>query len=66
MYPATKTSYQRSVEEALNHAKTLAAGQGSMEMLVTGSLHLVGGALHSLQELQSEQDQITATRNGQR
>ncbi len=43
-----------SIEEALEYAKTLAKGDGKevekkVQILITGSLHLVGGALAVLE-----------------
>lgn len=47
--PKATISSEPAIEEALNLAKSMARSHGGMEVLVTGSLHLVGGALNVMQ-----------------
>jgi folylpolyglutamate synthase len=47
--PKAKISNEPTIEAALNLARSEGRNHGGMEVLVTGSLHLVGGALNVLQ-----------------
>ncbi|PGG98681.1 folylpolyglutamate synthase [Blastomyces parvus] len=46
--PQAAVSCEPTIEGAIKFAKQIGALQGGMEVLVTGSLHLVGGALNIL------------------
>ena len=46
--PETQTAFEPTIEGALNLAKFFDQGSGT-RVLVTGSLHLVGGALRILE-----------------
>ncbi|KAJ5950463.1 Mur ligase C-terminal [Penicillium vulpinum] len=46
--PIAAVSTKPTIEAAIRSAKRLGAQRGGMEVFVTGSLHLVGGALHFL------------------
>ncbi|KIW71825.1 hypothetical protein PV04_00057 [Phialophora macrospora] len=48
--PAASTRFVPSIEEALELADRVSFQRGSLQVLVTGSLHLVGGALHLLRD----------------
>lgn len=43
-------SFEPCIEDALEEARIVGAEHGGMHVLITGSLHLVGGALHLLQD----------------
>jgi folylpolyglutamate synthase len=45
-------SSEPTIEGALNLAKQISAKEGGMQAFVTGSLHLVGGALNLLRTQQ--------------
>lgn len=48
--PRVSVAVVSSIEEALDYAKNLAKGDGKeAQALITGSLHLVGGALSVLE-----------------
>lgn len=47
--PKATISSEPTIEAALNLAKSMGRDHGGMDVLVTGSLHLVGGALNILQ-----------------
>jgi folylpolyglutamate synthase len=47
--PKATISSEPTIEEALNLAKSVARNHGGMDVFVTGSLHLVGGALNVMQ-----------------
>lgn len=49
--PAATVSIQPTIEEALNQVRDLGRQSNSMQALVTGSLHLVSGALYLLEEI---------------
>ena len=46
--PQATVSTDPTIEGAIKQAKTIAAQEGGVQVLVTGSLHLVGGALNLL------------------
>ncbi|KAL2045242.1 hypothetical protein N7G274_002325 [Stereocaulon virgatum] len=48
VYSESYTAFKPSIEGALNLAQAIGAKSGGMQTLVTGSLHLVGGALRLL------------------
>lgn len=50
MCPGTSVRSERSVEEALMYVEELGAHLQGLDVLITGSLHLVGGALYLLRE----------------
>jgi len=60
----TKTTSEPSIKEALERAKVLAKGESIVEILVAGSLQLVGGALYLLQDLKEEDGQAIPPENG--
>ena len=47
----TEVYIKETIEEALNFAKVVGDAHNGMEALITGSLHLVGGALHVLNRM---------------
>lgn len=47
--PRTKTAELASIEEAIEYAKGVGCEEHKTEILVTGSFHLVGGALSVLE-----------------
>lgn len=47
--PTTLISEERTIEDALDRARRIGDEQGGMQVLITGSLHLVSGALFVLQ-----------------
>ncbi|KIW93204.1 uncharacterized protein Z519_05809 [Cladophialophora bantiana CBS 173.52] len=55
IHPAAKTRYIPSIEEALGYADSASSQRGSLQVLVTGSLHLVGGALYLLQRWKTDE-----------
>lgn len=46
--PHATVSSESSIEEAIGLARKIGAEQGGVQVFVTGSLHLVGGALNIL------------------
>ncbi|OAP54707.1 hypothetical protein AYL99_11155 [Fonsecaea erecta] len=48
-FPTASTIYLPSIEEALEYVDTAGQQRDNLQVLVTGSLHLVGGALYLLQ-----------------
>ncbi|ETI26708.1 hypothetical protein G647_10368 [Cladophialophora carrionii CBS 160.54] len=52
--PAATSRYVPSIEEALEYADKASHKHGNLQVLVTGSLHLVGGALYMLQQRKSD------------
>lgn len=53
--PDASTRYEPSIEEALEYADQKSTERGGcLQVLVTGSLHLVGGALYLLQQRKNE------------
>ena len=49
--PQASTATVGTIEEALEMAKMIGKENGGMETFITGSLHLVGGALNLLRPL---------------
>ncbi|KIX96562.1 uncharacterized protein Z520_07828 [Fonsecaea multimorphosa CBS 102226] len=49
IFPNASTRYLASIEEALEYAERASLQRDGLQVLVTGSLHLVGGALYLLQ-----------------
>lgn len=47
-HPNSTVSTEPTIEQAIRHAERIGLQQGGMEAFVTGSLHLVGGALSLL------------------
>ncbi|RMZ88393.1 hypothetical protein DV736_g4379, partial [Chaetothyriales sp. CBS 134916] len=52
---STSASYVPSIEEALEYAERVSAERGGLHVLVTGSLHLVGGALYLLRRWETDE-----------
>ncbi|EXJ65532.1 folylpolyglutamate synthase [Cladophialophora yegresii CBS 114405] len=52
--PAASSIYVPSIEEALEYADEASHKHGNLQVLVTGSLHLVGGALYLLQRQKAD------------
>lgn len=50
MCPDAIIRSEKSVEEALNYVEHLGTQSQGLDVLITGSLHLVGGALYLLRE----------------
>ncbi|KAK5188804.1 hypothetical protein LTR99_007246 [Exophiala xenobiotica] len=55
MRPGASTRYLPSIEEALEYADRAGSQRGGLQVLVTGSLHLVGGALYLLQRSKADE-----------
>jgi folylpolyglutamate synthase/dihydropteroate synthase len=49
----TEIHIRKTIEEALNLADAIGTAHSGMEALITGSLHLIGGALHVMNRLYS-------------
>ncbi len=54
MHPGASTKFVPSIEEALEYADRESLEQGTLRVLVTGSLHLVGGALYLLRRWEAD------------
>ncbi|KIW25281.1 uncharacterized protein PV07_08472 [Cladophialophora immunda] len=55
IYPTARTRYLPSIEEALECAHSASLQRDGLQVLVTGSLHLVGGALYLLQQWKTDE-----------
>jgi folylpolyglutamate synthase len=51
IYPDTIVASEQAIQGALNLARTIGEQNNGMQTLVTGSLHLIGGALNLLRPL---------------
>jgi folylpolyglutamate synthase len=47
--PTTEVTTLSSIEEAIDYVRNINDGAGQTQILVTGSFHLVGGALSVLE-----------------
>lgn len=52
--PGTEVAALSSIEGAIEYIKNINGGVGESQVLVTGSLHLVGGAMAVLDDMKGE------------
>ncbi|KIW76589.1 hypothetical protein Z517_09033 [Fonsecaea pedrosoi CBS 271.37] len=57
IYPDAKTSYVPFIEDALEYADAVGMHGRGLQVLVTGSLHLVGGAIYLLRQGKEKADE---------